>query len=192
MKVSNLIIEHIFLMVSFMLVSCSSIALNNKDESPNYYSHPKLLEIINNKHSMTSALKNLNSKLTVKVIYSGVESKQYKRFVSINLESTPVIVAISSTSPNNLTFYNILSDSNNNSIGLKLFAPNAEIQRDDNMTVEVIRIKQLTSPILRDYLRELGYSNEQKIVQRVSLFNHNNEFMQLTEYILPTIAKFTS
>ncbi|MFN8771235.1 MAG: hypothetical protein ACK5Z5_03775 [Neisseriaceae bacterium] len=171
-----------------MLSNCTST--NNKSASQNFTNNTKVLAIVNNKNSMTASLRKLNYNFSISILYNGLESEQYKRFVTINLESTPVIVAVSSTSPKNKTFYNILSNSKNNSIGIKLFAAHNKIKRDPNIIIYKTKISDVKSYNLHNYLLSLGYKNDQTIIKRTSIFVHETETMQLTEYILPSIVKF--
>ena len=165
--------------------ACSTTNTNIKPSSES-----KLSTIINNKQSMTVALKKLNNNFSVNLLYSGIESDCYKRLVALKLESTTVLVAVSSTKITNQTFLNILSSSSSSSIGLKLFAPNSQIKRDPNMDIKYIEISQISSLILQRYLISLNYKLNQTIIQRTSTFYYKNESMKLFEYILPSINQF--
>ena len=184
-----------------MLASCSSfIQQQNNNDQPkklvvntgqDYTQNSQVIAIIHNKLSMTASLKKLNNNFSVHELYSGIESDMYKRFVTLKLESTPVIVAVSSTYHNNKKFYDILANSKNNSIGSRLFAPNSGITRNPNMLISTVTVSEVDSKILKEHLLELGYKENQKIIKRTSIFLYENiESMQLTEYLLPSIMNF--
>ncbi|MBY0379888.1 MAG: hypothetical protein K2P99_05750 [Burkholderiales bacterium] len=184
-----------------MLGSCSGLVQqqNNNNQqkkqllhaSKDYTQNPQVIAIIKNKLSMTTSLKKLNNNFSVHELYSGTQRNIYIRFVTLKLESTPVIVAVSSTYHNNHIFYDILTHSNNSPIGSKLFALNSGITRNPNMLISIVCVSKIDSKTLQQYLSELGYKPNQKIIQRTSIFLYKNtESMQLTEYILPAIVDF--
>lgn len=176
-----------------MIASCTTISHNQQQNMLiNYTNNPQVLDIINNNQSMTLYLKKLNSQFKVQELYNGIERGEYRRFVAISLDNTPVIVAISSTTPNNQVFYNILANSKNNSIGTKLFAHNSGIKRNPNMQIQTITVDNINGNILKNYLLKLGFSKNQPILMRISIFttNNKNEQMHLTEFLLPSIVKF--
>ncbi|MCE2706265.1 MAG: hypothetical protein LW807_04240 [Proteobacteria bacterium] len=168
-----------------LITSCTSLNNNSITDTEN-----RLNTIVHNPQSMTNSLKKLDHNFKVSLIYNGVENANYTRFVALELESTPVIVAISSTKLSNRTFLNILSQAHNNSIGTQLFAKNSKIKRDPNMQINNIIISQIQSKIVYDYLNNIGYKSDQTIIERISSFYYKNEDMQLTEYILPKIKDF--
>ena len=169
---------------SMQLISCATT--NNVKPVPN----TRLDEIINNPKSMTSSLKTLDNHFSVNLLYTGIESGYYKRFVDLKLENTTVIVASSSTKLTNTTFLDILSQSKGNSIGLMLFSPTSKIKRLPNMSIRHIQIQQINSLILYNHLIKLGYKPTQEIISRASTFYYKNETMMLIEYILTSINQF--
>lgn len=173
-----------------MLANCTSVLNNPNSTKPDILDNSQISTIINNKKSMTASLKQLNNHFSVSVLFNGLENKQYRRIVAIKLESTPVLVAMSSTSLKNKTFYNILSNSKDSSIGLKLFASNGKIKRDQNMQITKLKIKDIENNGVHNYILSLGYNDDQRTIKRSSIFRHQNESMQLTEYILPSINEF--
>jgi chorismate-pyruvate lyase len=149
-----------------------------------------LNEVVYNNQSMTTMLRTLSSDFTVTVLKSEVEEPNYVRIVELNLRNTPVIVAISSTNLNNPTFVNLLKNSQDVSIGNKLFANDSQISRLSNMTITNVRLKNIRNPIISNYLISLGYTPTQQFVKRHSYFNYKTETMDLIEYVLPSLNKF--
>ena len=185
------------------LVGCatdnSSVAATSKANASNSNSafaadaSPSLAQLIANKGSMTTALKSLHHDFTVQLLKTGVEDNNYVRISSLKLDGTPVLAAITSTNLNNPTFVNILKNASTTPIGQMLFAPNAQIYRRDNMQIKTIDIRFIQNSCIYTYLtKTLGYQGDRKIVVRQSQFYHQNETLDITEYILPSITQFTS
>ena len=178
---------HFYLVIGILMINTSCANSNN---NPITTDNAKITAIVNNKQSMTTALKKLNNNFTVNLLYSGVESNNYKRIVDLKLSNTTVLVAVSSTKISNPTFMDILSNAQSSSIGLKLFAPNSHIKRDPNMNIQHIKVSQISSDILINHLVKLNYNLGQTIIQRTSVFYYKNESMTLFEYVLPSLNQF--
>ena len=141
---------------------------------------------------MTTWLRRLNYQFSVEQLYSGIESSEYRRFAALKLDNTPTIVAISATTKDNPTFYNILSTTQNTSIGLKLFAKNSGIVRESQIEITTMKLSEVNSKVLYNYLVNLGYKPNDKIIARHSIFKtkDGNQRMYLTEFVLPAILAF--
>jgi len=157
----------------------------------NYIHHPKLNALIHNQESMTEFLASLNYQLSIEELGSDISNNEYSRFAVLKLDTQPVIVAISVTHLENKTFYNILSQARNNSIGEKLFATNCGIVRDDCMEIKTIALKNITSKTFVHYLLSIGYKEDDTLIGRSSKFcTTDNQTMHLTEWVLPSIVDF--
>ncbi len=143
-------------------------------------------EFLNDYGSTTKRFKEISKNNVVEVLFSGVTNNNFQRIVSIFLDNISIMVAISETNITNATFLQILQDSANNPIGEKLFESSSGIKRI-NMQISTISLQQITNQVIYEYLHQLGYNIQQVFYIRKSQFILNNEFMQLTEYILPSL-----
>jgi chorismate-pyruvate lyase len=176
-----------FLCILLLLSACSTNSISEQKSSTK-----DLSSFINNKASMTVALKSLHHDFNVKLLKTGVDGYDYVRISSLNLESEPVIVAFVSTKLINSTFVNILKNAGITPIGKMLFAPKADIHRNDNMKVKVILVSDIKNNTIHSYINRIGYKDSTKIVVRYSEFYHKYEVMKIDEYILPSITKYFS
>lgn len=191
----------LLLVMSFLLFGCATdsdkvgtvigAAAIGGDTNPQQPADnkPTINQLLDNKQSMTGQLEDLDSDLTVDVLYSGVENKKFERIVSLNLADEPVLIGVSQARQSSPYFVNILKNANTTPIGMVLFAPNSQIRRDD-MQVETIHLSSIKDIIVKEYLSELGYNYDTHIYKRVSTFRYKKQSMQLIEYILPSINQF--
>ncbi len=150
----------------------------------------KLNAIINNQQSMTNTLKDLDANFSVNIIYNAELNQHYMRIVALELKKTPVLMAVSITNSNNKIFYDILANSQDSSIGYKLFAPDSKIKREHNMNINYVYISQIDSQPLYNYLLQMGYIKNTILIERKSIFYYQQESMALSEFILPGLINF--
>lgn len=166
------------LIALFFCVGCST---NNT---------PTLNQIIYNKASMTTSLKSLNPDFKVQLLKTGVQGSNYVRVSSLKLANIPVIAAISQTDLKNKTFVTLLANADTQPIGKMLFSPNSKFKRNSQMTVINTTVNSISNPVIKNYLKSIGYDDSQAIIERKSQFLYNSETMDLIEYILPSIKQF--
>ena len=168
-----------------ILASCANVGSNSSKPQ-----EQTLEEFINNKGSMTVALKKLSPNFSVELLKNGVIANNYVRISSLKLDNTPVLAAYVSTNVSNQTFVQILRNASTTPIGKMLFAPGADIHRRDDMKITVMTVHEVNSAILHDYLHKIGYDDSTHIVARYSEFYHKDETLSITEYILPSMTKY--
>lgn len=181
-----------FIFVSLLIVSCANFnsAPPASPKQPQAETQPKTLEdFINNKDSMTKALQSLSPNFTVELLKNGIISNNYVRISSLKLDNTPVIVAIVSTNVTNSTFVTILRNANTTPIGKMLFAKDSGITRSD-MKVNIMIVQDVKNEIAHSYLNKIGYTDKTHIVARDSVFTHDKETLNITEYVLPSMTKY--
>ena len=188
--------QHLIAPIIISVLLAASCVTSNQHTSSNAQTaslsqQHALALIINNRSSMTKSLKDLHHKFSIQLLHDGIKGNNYVRISALKLDDTPVVAAISSTSLNDPTFVDILRHASTASIGKRLFATNSPIKRRDNMKIYPIDVNAIIDPTIHSYLTlSLKYSSKQKIIARQSQFYYNNETMDLTEYILPTLIGF--
>lgn len=183
-------VKKIFVTIlALVLVSCAAFK-STPPTKPQSSKQPQTLEeLINNRGSMTTALQSLSPNFTVELLKNGIISNDYVRVSSLKLDNTPVIEAIVSTNVSNSTFVTILRNANTTPIGKMLFAKDSGITRND-MKVSVMTVQDIKNQIAHDYLNKIGYSDKTHIVARNSVFMHDKETLEITEYVLPSMTKY--
>lgn len=154
----------------------------------NYPEHPEFEELLNSCGSMTKQLENLGHTLNVDVLHEGIENDCFRRYTILKLNTTPVVIACSSTMISNSFFTNLLKNANTTPIGKFLFAPNSQVQRAQ-IDIQQIAINDIRQPHLQDFAQQ-KYQYQQHLWQRNSLFTCHHEIMELCEIILPELDKF--
>ncbi|NNM60311.1 MAG: hypothetical protein HKM04_10930 [Legionellales bacterium] len=165
--------------IIFFLVACA-----DRNPPP----PPTFSQFLYSQTSMTKQLEDLNSKLTVEILYSKMEGhRNFDRIVSLKLQNKPVIVGVSQANRDNPYFVDLLKDASTKPIGKILFSKDSGVTRDPNMRVEKINLSAISDVIVRTYMMNLGYSNQDVIYKRTSIFHKDKESMQVIEYVLPSI-----
>ncbi|MCE3269489.1 MAG: hypothetical protein K0R49_1743, partial [Burkholderiales bacterium] len=159
------------------LISCSA---------PNSPS-PSFNKFLYSKSSMTKQLQSLDANFKVILLYSGMDGTNFKRISSLNLSNKPVIIGLSLAHNDSPYFVDLLKNANTMPIGKKLFAKNSGIYRDPKMNVEQIELNNISSITVKTYIAGLGFTNNDLIYKRTSIFRKDKEYMQVIEYILPSI-----
>ena len=152
---------------------------------------PTLEQVVYNNASMTKTLKSLDNNLSVQILKTGVQGNNYVRIIALKLSDTPVIAAISQTNLKNKMFKDIIANADTTPIGVKLFAPDSPIKRRNDMQISQIKISAIPNSVIRSYLYSLNYTESDTITQRYSQFYYQKQTLDLIEYILPSISKFT-
>lgn len=160
-----------------LLVSCAET-----NPSPQSFN-----EFLYNQSSMTKQLESLDDSLKVTLLYSGTDGSNFKRISSLNLRNKPVIVGLSQAKTGNPYFVELLQSADTKPIGKVLFAPDSGVIRDPNMTVEQVYLNYISDHTVQTYIASLGYSNNDVIYKRTSIFRKDKQYMQVIEYILPSI-----
>lgn len=167
----------VFIVLSVYLISCAS-------SSP----PPKTFnEFLYNQSSMTKQLESLDSNFRVFLLYSGIEGNNYKRISSLNLSNKPVIVGVSQTSTGSPYFFSLLKKAETAPLGKSLFAKDSGVTRDPNMKVDQVYLNYISDDTVKNYIAGLGYTNNDVIYKRMSIFHKDKQSMQVDEYILPSI-----
>jgi chorismate-pyruvate lyase len=135
--------------------------------------------------SATAILKRIPSEFTLQVLHQGFYYDNYYRVVSIGLDTELILLGVSRTKSK--FFQDILEQSNQQPIGIKLFEKPGMIKRV-NMQVEKISYKDINEPLVLNHLKDIGYQDE--LYVRHSIFVSDEEEMELTEYIIPCLALF--
>jgi chorismate-pyruvate lyase len=141
---------------------------------------------------MTKTLKSLDNNLSVEILKTGVQGDNYVRIIALKLSNTPVIAAISQTNLQNKLFKDIIANADTTPIGTKLFTPNSSIKRRDDMLIRKIKLSSIKNPVVTAYLSKLGYTDNDLIIERYSIFYYQQQTLDLIEYILPSIDKFVN
>ncbi|MDD3266778.1 MAG: hypothetical protein PHC75_06335 [Burkholderiales bacterium] len=154
----------------------------------NYPNHKAFEELLNSCGSMTRQLETIGHKLTVKLLKEGLIEDNFCRYTLLKLDNNPVILALSYTKNNNLTFIEILKNANNIPIGKFLFAKSSGISRD-SLVISKITLDELSDSLISNYLKT-HYHDKQEMFSRKSEFiSVQNEKMILIEIILPELKK---
>lgn len=154
----------------------------------NYPEHPEFEELLNSCGSMTKQLESLGQTLSVSLLHEGIEDNFFRRYTVLNLNHLPVVIACSGTKLNNKFFTNLLQNANTTPIGRFLFAPHSQVTRAQ-IAIESITTQQITLPHLKEFAAR-KYQPDQPLWQRLSLFNYQQETMQLCEIMLPELELF--
>ncbi|MCC2624581.1 MAG: hypothetical protein K0R14_454 [Burkholderiales bacterium] len=144
-------------------------------------------QFLYNQSSMTKQLESLDNNFQVIVLNSGMAGDDYKRIVSLTLSNIPVIVAISQAKTGSPYFVDLLKNADTKPIGKILFARNSGVIRDLGMKVDQIYLNHIGDNTVRNYIASLGYTNKDVIYKRTSIFRKKAQYMQLDEYVLPSI-----
>jgi chorismate-pyruvate lyase len=155
-----------------------------------YPSHPEFEELLNSCGSMTKQLEALGNKLSVTLLYEGVQDGQFWRQITLNLNNKPVVLALSNCSQKDLFFSTLLKNANITPIGKFLFAANSLVTRDADMQLDLVTRAQIEFTGLGDYLKVHNYQSEQLFWQRRSSFHYRDETLQLIEILLPELESF--
>lgn len=154
----------------------------------NYPSHPEFEELLNSCGSMTKQLESLHASLNVSLINEGVVDDKFYRHTILSLNQTNVVAACSLTAIQNSFFVTLLQNANNTPIGKFLFAKNNAVGRTQ-IEIKLVDITQISDITLRKFLNK-NYINDQQFWQRHSIFQYQNEQMELIEIMLPELERF--
>lgn len=166
-----------FIILSVYLISCAST--NPPPKSFN--------EFLYNQSSMTKQLESLDNNFRVFLLYSGIEGNNYKRISSLNLSNKPVVVGLSQANTGSPYFFSLLKKAETTPLGKSLFAKDSGVTRDPDMKVDQVYLDYISDSVVKDYIAGLGYTNNDVIYKRTSMFRKDKQYMQLDEYILPSI-----
>lgn len=139
---------------------------------------------------MTKQLEDLGQKLSIKLIKEGIEDNHFRRYTTLNLNNREVVAACSSVRLTYPFFTDILKNANTIPIGKFLFAPGSIVRRRNDMCLELIAKSQIKPQLLQDILTGLRYRDDQAFWQRTSVFEFQNETLDLIEIILPELDSF--
>lgn len=153
-----------------------------------YPSHPEFEELLNSCGSMTKQLESLHASLSVALINEGVVVNKFYRHTLLSLNQTNVVAACSLTTIQNSFFVKLLQNANNIPIGKFLFAKNSSVKRTQ-IEIKLVDITQISDTTLRKFLIQ-NYTNNQQFWQRHSIFQYQNEQMELIEIMLPELEHF--
>lgn len=153
-----------------------------------YPEHHEFEELLNSCGSMTKQLENLGRTLSVSLLHEGIEDNYFRRYTVLNLNQLPVVIACSSTDLNNPFFTTLLQNANTTPIGKFLFASQSQVIRSQ-IEIELITAEQISLPHLKDFVQR-KYQPSQPLWQRLSVFNYQQETMQLCEVMLPELELF--
>lgn len=171
-------IKQLFLVILLaFLISCA-----NNNSPPQSFN-----EFLYNQSSMTKQLNSLDDSLQVIILYSGMDGNNFKRISSLNLRNKPVIVGLSFAKSGNPYFVDLLKNADTTPIGKVLFAKDSGVARDPNMEVEQVYLSYISEKRVRTYIASLGYTDNDIIYKRTSIFRKDQQNMQVIEYILPSI-----
>jgi chorismate-pyruvate lyase len=148
-------------------------------------------ELLNSCGSMTKQLEDLGQQLRVELLHEGIEDNYFRRYSLLHLNQRAVVIACSSTDVSAEFFSALLKNANTTPIGKFLFASQSQVQRNPEMQIELVTIKQVHEPHLQDYLRQ-HYQTDQEFWQRKSEFNYRDQRLNLIEILLPEFTDFFS
>jgi len=147
-------------------------------------------DFLHNPGSMTAELHKISNNLKVSVIPANSTVNKHARLVVLSLDNVPVLVGYSISNRADHIFYDILTNSDNQPIGLSLFA-NPEIQRT-KLLVRTVTIGDIGYPEIIECLHNLGEVSDVLLDQRFSEFTSGGQRMYLYEYILPGLQNIVS
>lgn len=154
-----------------------------------YPKHPEFEELLNSCGSMTQQLESLGKQLTVKLIHEGIEGEYFCRYSLLHLNQRAVVIACSKAHLTDGFFCQLLKNANITPIGKFLFATGSQVQRNDEMNIELVNSSQINESQLQQYLKQ-NYRSSQEFWQRTSQFSYGNESLNLIEIILPEFEEF--
>ncbi|MEN9946009.1 MAG: hypothetical protein RLZZ293_395 [Pseudomonadota bacterium] len=158
----------------------------------NYPKHDGFEELLNSCGSMTSQLENLGHQLSITLISEIHTEKYFERYISLNLDQVPVILACSRSKISNEFFYTLLKNAHVTPIGKFLFAPHSQVKRLPHMEIKQIDALMLSNlPILKQYLTN-KYHSQQQFWLRNSQFSYLTQQLDVIEIILPQVNLFFS
>jgi chorismate-pyruvate lyase len=144
---------------------------------------------LNNKNPISPSLKKLNKNFSVEILKNGVLSNNYERISSLKLENTPVVVSSVTTNIANTNLVSILRSASTTPIGVAVKKSSLDIDRS-NMVIKIGTVKDVKNELAHKYINELAYNDNVKIIIRSSEYKYKSEQMFLTEYVLPSMAKY--
>ena len=136
--------------------------------------------------STTAHFKSWSDDYRLEVLDHQVVGNRFQRLVVIFVEKIPVMLGLSETEITNPLFLDILQNAGVRPIGLRLFAPEAEIKRVEP-EIGKLNISDITNLDVLDYLAKSCVTGE--IYFRQSNFIHYEQQMTLKEYILPGLIE---
>ncbi|HLX52917.1 MAG TPA: hypothetical protein VKR58_03200 [Aquella sp.] len=139
-------------------------------------------DIVYDPGSTTKAFKYLTDDYKLEILFSGFDNGLFKRTIVIKLDDTPVMIATSGTKASNDLFLDILQNAHTTPIGVKLFSPQLGIRRGD-MIVTQKALRTIDDEVISDYMKTLDIDKD--LYFRTSTFTHDEQSMELKEYILP-------
>jgi chorismate-pyruvate lyase len=155
-----------------------------------YPNHPEFEELLNSCGSMTKQLEALGRHLSVTLLYEGVIENCFHRYITLNLNQIPVVLACSNALIEHDFFAKLLQNANTTPIGKFLFASGSTVARDSSMELDLIHSTIINDPRLQDYFQQHKYQLEQLFWQRKSIFRCQNQQLSLIEIILPELEEF--
>lgn len=155
-----------------------------------YPNHPEFEELLNSCGSMTKQLEALGRHLSVTLLYEGIVANQFYRYITLNLNQIPVVLACSNALLEHDFFVKLLQNANTTPIGKFLFANGSTVTRNSNMELDLIHSTIINDPRLQDYFQQHKYQPEQLFWQRKSIFYCQNQQLNLIEIILPELEEF--
>lgn len=159
----------------------------------NYPRHAGFEELLNSCGSMTKQLEALGHYLTVTLLAEEILNGNFKRYITLNLNEVPVVIACSHTATCNTFFYQLLKNASTTPIGKFLFSSqDNQVSRADNMLISQINTPGLMQqyPLIASRLAKHSYQAEQLFWQRQSVFTYYQEKLELIEIILPELGMF--
>lgn len=155
-----------------------------------YPNHPEFEELLNSCGSMTKQLEALGRHLSVTLLYEGIIENQFYRYITLNLNQIPVVLACSNALLEHEFFTQLLQNANTTPIGKFLFASGSAVTRDSNMELDLIDSAIINDPRLQNYFQSHKYQLKQLFWQRKSIFHCQNQQLNLIEIILPELEGF--
>lgn len=155
-----------------------------------YPNHPEFEELLNSCGSMTKQLEALGRHLSVTLLYEGIVGDHFHRYITLNLNQTPVVLACSNALLEHDFFTKLLQNANTTPIGKFLFANGSGVTRNSNMELDLIHSDIINDLRLQNYFQQHKYQPEQLFWQRKSIFHCQNQQLNLIEIILPELEKF--
>ena len=155
-----------------------------------YPNHPEFEELLNSCGSMTKQLETLDRHLSVTLLYEGIIENYFHRYITLNLNQIPVVLACSNASLEHEFFAKLLQNANTTPIGKFLFASGSTVTRNSNMELDLIHSTIINDPHLQEYFQQHKYQLEQLFWQRKSTFHYQDQQLSLIEIILPELEGF--
>lgn len=137
---------------------------------------------------MTRQLKCLGT-MQVSILYAKMEDNNFRRISSLNVENKPVVVAMAVANRASPYFVKMLENAGTTPLGKVLFATDSKIAREPTMEVEPLYLDDIDSYTIRNYIASLAYTKHDIFYKRTSVFRKGKQYMQLIEYILPSLSR---